>query len=78
MSSREVRIILDSSDNRERSYEEWDSLLGSIQRDMAAADIDLFAWDEYDEGVSATMPAADVPAIQQIVAGRCAVIVQPT
>ena len=73
----EVHVFVDSSDDPERTYEEWEELQGDVFGDINAA-LAPFACDgvreeECNEGMMYAGPAAIYDVIVAAVAGRCAV-----
>jgi len=72
----EIHVFVDSSDNPDRTYDEWGDLGQQIiQEDIPAALRDVGGCDDIpaDEGVMYTGPAEIYDRIVAAVAGRCAV-----
>ena len=73
----EVHVYVDSSDDPERTYEEWEGLQGDVFGDINVAlepfALDVVREDEFNEGMLYAGPAAIYDVIVAAVAGRCAV-----
>ena len=73
-------IQIDSSDDRMRSYEDWELLAESVYRDIEQADIvgDRTVWTEADEGVIIeTHSITTAEQVKALVRARCYVSVYP-